>query len=266
MKIRRIVSVLFGLYFLALTGLFLFQRSFLYFPNHYYTPLSRVHEHQSFQELPVRTADGLNLKAWYAPATSKPFTIVFFHGNGDSLYSASPVADPYIQAGYGFLIAEYRGYSGFGGKPTEAGLYADARACLNALRSRGVKSENVVLFGHSLGTGVATQMAEEFPVGGVMLLAPYLSIPKIAQIEFPVFPAKWIVLDRFENEKKIGKVHVPVLIVNGALDRVIPPLQGRRLYEMANEPRKFYSLPDCGHNDAFDEFSIVALGWIRRLE
>ena len=266
MKIRRIVGILSGLYLAALIGLFVFQRSFLYFPSLTYTPLSQVHEHRSFQELPIKTADGLDLTAWYAPATSKPFTIVFFHGNGDSLYSALHVADPYIEAGYGFLIVEYRGYSGLPGKPTEAGLYADGRACIHALMERGVKSENIILFGHSLGTGVAVQMAEEFPVGGVMLLAPYLSIAKMAQMDFPIFPAQWIVLDRYESDKKIGKVHVPVLIVNGANDRVIPPSQGQQLYSLANEPRKFYSLPDCGHNDAFDAFAIVSLDWIKRLK
>jgi fermentation-respiration switch protein FrsA (DUF1100 family) len=266
MKIRRIVDILFGLYFVALIGLFTFQRSFLYFPNHFNTLVSNAHTHKPFQELPVKTADGLKLTAWYAPATSKPFTIIFFHGNGDSLYSASPVADPYTDAGYGFLLVEYRGYSGLPGKPSEAGLYADGRACIHALMERGVKSENILLFGHSLGTGIAVQMAEEFPVGGVMLLAPYLSIAKMAQMDFPIFPAKWIVLDRYDNEKKIAKVHVPVLIVNGANDRVIPPSQGKQLYELANEPRKFDSLPDCGHNNAFDEFAVISLDWITRLK
>jgi len=265
MKIRRILGVLFGLYLLALTGLFVFQRSFLYFPNHFYTPASQARAHSSFQEISVKTADGLDLKAWYAPATSKTFTFVFFHGNGDSLYTASPVADPYTEAGYGFLIAEYRGYSGLPGKPTEAGLYADGRACLYALMARGVKSENILLFGHSLGTGVAVQMAEEFHVGGLMLLAPYLSIAKMAQVEYPIFQAQWIVTDRFENDRKIAQIHAPVLIVNGANDQVIPPSQGRHLFDLANEPRQFYSLPGHGHNDLFDDAAIIGLDWVKRL-
>ena len=265
MKIRRILGVLFGLYLLALTGLFIFQRSFLYFPNHFYTPVSQARSHSSFQEISVKTADGLDLKAWYAPATSKPFTFVFFHGNGDSLYTASPVADPYIEAGYGFLVTEYRGYSGLPGKPMEAGLYADGRACLHALMARGVKSENIILFGHSLGTGVAVQMAEEFHVGGLILLAPFLSVGKMAQVEYPIFPAQWIVLDRFENDKKIGKLHLPILIVNGVNDQVVPPSQGKQLYDLANEPRQFYSLPGDGHNDLFDDAAPLVLNWANGL-
>lgn len=265
MKIRRILYVLVGLYLLALSGLFVFQRSILYFPTHFYTLPSQARTHSAFEEISVKTADGLDLKAWYAPATSQPFTFVFFHGNGDSLNTASPVADPYIAAGYGFLLAEYRGYSGLPGKPTEAGLYADGRACLYALMARGVKSENILLFGHSLGTGVAVQMAEEIHVGGVMLLAPYLSIAKMAQVEYPIFPAQWIVLDRFESDQKIARVHAPVLIINGVNDQVIPPSQGKKLYDLANEPRLFYSLPGHGHNDLFDDAAPLVLNWANEL-
>lgn len=265
MKILKVLGVLAGLYLLALLGFFTFQRSFLYFPSHDHISISEAHANRAFKNFSVRTEDGLDLTAWYAPTTNKTFTIVFFHGNGDSLFTASPAADPYIAAGYGFLLAEYRGYSGLPGKPTEAGLYADARAYIKGLMAQGVKSENIILFGHSLGTGVAVQMAEEFHVGGVMLLAPYLSIAEMAQERFPYFPAKYIALDRYENDKKIKNLHAPVLIVNGARDEVIPPSEGRELYKMANEPRKFYSLPGRGHNDCFNDFAVIGLEWIKRL-
>ncbi|MGD0548522.1 MAG: alpha/beta hydrolase [Terracidiphilus sp.] len=263
--ILKLLTILGGFYILCLISLFIYQRSFLYFPTHTYTPLNEAYANRSFQDISVRTADGIALKAWYAPATTKPFTLVFFHGNGDSLSTASEVADPYIAAGYGFLLAEYRGYSGLPGKPTEAGLYADGRAYLNALRARGVKSENVILFGHSLGTGVATQMATEFDAGGLILLAPFLSVGDMAQLYFPTFPAKWIVLDRFENDKKMGKIHAPLLIVNGTDDQIIPPSQGRRLFELANEPRQFVSLPGHGHNDLFVDAVPLLLDWASRL-
>jgi hypothetical protein len=265
MKIRRIAGILISLYFMLLIGVFFFQRSLLYFPSQHYFSLREAHANIAFQEIRVKTADGFDLKAWYAPATSKPFTFVFFHGNGDCLYTASETADPYLAAGYGFLVTEYRGYSGVPGKPTEAGLYADGRANIYALMARGVKSEDIILFGHSLGTGVAVQMAEEFHVGGVMLLAPYLSIPKMAQVAYPFIPAKYLVLDRFENDKKMKSIHAPLLIVNGTEDQVIPPAQGKQLYDLANEPRQFFSLPGRGHNDAFSNFASLALDWANRL-
>ena len=126
------------LYFTVVAVFFLAQRHLLYLPTHTYTPLAEAYANRAFQEISVKTEDGLNLKAWYAPATGKPCTIVFFHGNGDSLATAAEVANPYIAAGYGFLLAEYRGYSGLPGSPTEAGLYQDARADLRGLTARGV--------------------------------------------------------------------------------------------------------------------------------
>jgi len=264
-KARRILCILICVYLLCTLALFAFQRSFLYFPSQNYVTLRDARANDAYKEFPVRTKDGIDLKAWYAPATSKPFTFVFFHGNGDSLSTASDIGDPYINAGYGFLVAEYRGYSGLPGKPSEAGLYADARAYIDGLIAQGVKSENIILYGHSLGTGVAAQMAEEFQVGGVVLLAPYLSIAEMAQREFPYFPAKFIVLDRFDNEKKMNRIHAPLLIVNGARDRLIPPVEGEQLYELANEPRQFISLPDRGHNDAFGASSVLTLDWASHL-
>ena len=254
-----------SLYLLLLLAFFVFQRSLLYFPSPDSTSLKEAHANPAFRQLPIRTEDGLNLKAWYAPATSKPFTFVFFHGNGESLQDSAYVADPYIEAGYGFLVTEYRGYSGLPGKPTESGLYQDGRACIHALNSQGVQTGNILLFGHSLGTGVAVEMATEFPVGGLILLAPYLSIPKVAQVHYPFIPAEILALDRFNNAAKIGHIHAPLLIVNGVNDQVVPPSQGQHLYDLASEPRQFHSLPHHDHNDLFDDFAPIGIDWVSRV-
>jgi fermentation-respiration switch protein FrsA (DUF1100 family) len=261
------ISIAFAivLYLAAMLVFYRTQRSLLYYPSHTYTALAEAHANSAFTEISVTTHDGIDLKAWYAPATTKSFTIVFFHGNADSLLTAAPIADPYIAAGYGFLLAEYRGYSGQPGMPTETGLYYDARACLQALAIRGIESKRIILFAHSLGTGVALQMASEFHVGGVMLLAPYLSIPKLAQSVFPFFPSSYLALDRFDNEKKIKDIHVPLLIVNGSADQVVPSQHGERLYLLANEPKEFHSLPNRGHNDSFDEFTPLSLDWLEQI-
>jgi fermentation-respiration switch protein FrsA (DUF1100 family) len=263
LKVCVVLAVL--AYLLLLAVSFVTQRKFLYYPSHVFVALGEAHANAAFQEISVRTADGIDLKAWYAPSTSKPFTIVFFHGNADFLANAAQIADPYIAAGYGFLVTEYRGYSGLPGNPTETGLYNDGRAYMSALEARGVASQNIFLYGHSLGTGVASQMALEFNVAGLMLLSPYLSVPSLAQIHFPFLPARLIALDRFENEKKITKIHVPVLIVNGTADQVIPPSQGRQLFVLANEPKEFHSLPGRGHNDSFDDSAPLSIDWISRI-
>ena len=256
------VAIILGLVLLAV--IFKAQRSLLYHPSHFYVPLTEAHANRAFHEVAVGTQDGIALKAWYAPATTGPFTIVFFHGNADSLYTASHNADPFISAGYGFLVSEYRGYSGLPGTPTENGLYADGRASLRYLIAQGVRENRIIVFGHSLGTGVAIEMANEFHVAGVMLAAPYLSMPKLARVHFPFFPS-FLVLDRFENEQKVKNMHAPLLIVNGFDDNIIPPEQGRKLFSLANEPREFHSLPDRGHNDLFNDFVPLSLDWMSRI-
>ena len=265
MKVLKLFAcIAIGLYLGALIFFYISQRSLLYFPSHSSIPLQEAHANDAFRNFPVRTQDGITLNAWYAQATTQQCTIVFFHGNGDSLFSAEHVGDPYIAAGYGFLLAEYRGYSGLPGSPTEQGLYADARAYLRQLNALAVSSQTIILFGQSLGTGVATQMAQEFPVAGVMLLAPYLSIPRLARINFPFFPSEYLAKDRFENFRKMKDIHAPVLIVNGSNDQVVPPSDGQELYDLSNEPREFHSLPNRGHNDTFEDFAPLAIEWMSR--
>jgi uncharacterized protein len=266
LKILKVSISLAAVLYMAVLAYFFFdQRNLLYFPNHVYTPLADAHANPGFQEISVRTEDGIALKAWYAPATTKPCTIVFFHGNADNLRTAAPVANPYIDAGYGFLIVEYRGFSGLPGSPTESGLYRDGRADLQFLAARGVDEKHVILFGHSLGSGEAVEMAAEFHPGGLMLLAPFLSIAKAAEVHYPFLPASLLALDRFDNAEKIRSVHAPLLIANGTRDQVIPPAEGQELYSLANEPKEFHSLPGRGHGDAFGDFAQLSLHWIDRI-
>ncbi|MCI0598990.1 MAG: alpha/beta fold hydrolase, partial [Beijerinckiaceae bacterium] len=264
LKLSLVVVVL--AYVAALGGIFFFQRALLYFPDHVYIPPAKIKTLYPFQELSVTTEDGLDLTGWYIPAVSKAFTIVFFHGNGDSLRTIAFIANPYVVAGYGFLLAEYRGYSGLPGSPTETGLYADGRAFLNKLIASGIEDKTLILMAHSLGTGVATQMALEFNAGGLLLMAPFLSIPRMAQIRFPVFPAKYLTLDRYENFKKVPNLHLPLLIAHGGRDWVIPPSQGRQLFELANEPKQFHFMPAKDHTGLLDsDFIAASLTWLQAL-
>lgn len=262
-KIALFIAVL--AYFGLMAIFFATQRSLLYYPSRNWVTLAEAQANAAYREVDVQTEDGVNLKAWYAPATTKPLTIVFFHGNADQLYTAAELGDRYIALGYGFVAAEYRGYSGLPGSPTENGLYADGRAYMRYLVEHGVPANRIVLFGQSLGTGVATQMATEFPVAGLMLLSPYLSIPAVAQAHFPIFPCSLLALDRYDNAKKIGQVRAPVLIVNGTVDNIVPPHQGEELYQLANEPREYRSISARGHNDISDDFVPISEDWLSRL-
>jgi uncharacterized protein len=268
---RRIPLLVALLILLVLYGVFVayidsIQRQLLYFPSRTYVSPREAMANPALSEFPVHTADGLALKGWYAPATIKPLTLVFFHGNGDDLESAAPVAAIYIRAGYGVLIAEYRGYSGLPGAPTEAGLYADARAYVSALLATGVQERNLVLFGRSLGTGVAAQMATEFDAGGLILLSPYRSLPEVAKSHFWFLPVDLLLKDRYETGAKIKAITVPLLVANGGQDQVIPPSQGRDLFALANEPKQFYFSAAAGHNDMFGYgFATASVEWLDRL-
>jgi fermentation-respiration switch protein FrsA (DUF1100 family) len=260
------VLILAGLYLGVVGYVYSIQRSLLYFPSHTYSTPHEALADPRLREFAVNTADGLPLKGWYAPTGDKPLTLVYFHGNGDDLVSSAPVASLYLKAGYGFLIAEYRGYSGLPGVPTEAGLYEDARAYLRGLITSGVDPKQVILFGRSLGTGVAVQMATEFQTGGLILLSPYRSIPEVAESHFPFLPAQRLMKDRFETFKKISSVTLPLLVANGGQDHVVPPSQGRSVFALANEPKTFFYAATAGHNDMFETgFGAASLAWLDRL-
>ncbi len=253
-------------YLAALGVVYFGQRSLLFLPPLVAEGMRAGDTDPALRDFTARTDDGLDVRGWYAPATHKPLTLVYFHGNALDIAASAWLAKPFAAAGYGFLLAEYRGYSGLAGQPTEMGLYADARAYLRQLIASGVPEDHIVLFGYSLGTGVAVQMAAEFHVAGLILAAPYLSIPKVAQLRYPIFPALWLTRDRFESDRKIAGLHAPLFLVNNADDKVVPAAHGRQLFALAHEPKEAYFAPSGGHGNVFDPpFFDMALAWLGTL-
>ena len=238
---------------MAVTGiLFLAQRRLMYIPNPTVPDpaLAGVAEMAPVQ---VNTADGLSLLAWYRPATGadKP-TLVYFHGNAGNIGNRGHKVRPYLDAGFGVLLLAWRGYSGNPGSPSEEGLYHDGRAALSFLAEAGVPSSRIVLYGASLGSGVAVQMATERPVGAVVLEAPFTSAADVAARHYWYVPARYLLLDRFDSRAKIDRIGAPLLVVHGERDRVIPVKFGRALFEAAAEPKEARFYPAAGHNDIYD--------------
>jgi fermentation-respiration switch protein FrsA (DUF1100 family) len=198
----------------------------------------------------LTTTDGLNLRSWYfKPARADLPTVVFFHGNAGDIGNHLPFAKFLIEAGYGLLALEYRGYGGNPGTPREAGLIADGRAALAFLNAQGVPDSGIVLYGESLGTGIAVQLAAEHPVHAVILRSPYTSIAEVAAIQLPYIPARWLVRDRFDSLSVIGLSKAPLFIFHGANDTLIPLALGRELFEAAPEPKTWLTVEGVGHND-----------------
>ncbi len=227
---------------------FTFQRSLQYFPS---TDSRDAAERTGglMQTVRFRTEDGLEISAWYHPARDGLPTLVLFHGNGGQHGDRAGSMQPYMAQGYGVLLAGYRGYGGNPGKPTEDGLYADGRAALAWLAENGVGDDSVVLYGESLGSGVAVQMAVEHAVAGLVLEAPFTSAVDVGQAAYRWLPVRLLLWDRFDNISKIGDVDAPLLVIHGEQDRVVASRFGRRLFEAAGEPKTAEFIPGAGHND-----------------
>lgn len=200
----------------------------------------------------VHTADGLALPGRYAPASEPDaFTVVLFHGNGEDLSQRAQIAHDLIAAGHGVYLAEYRGYGGAPGHPSEAGLYADGRAAIDFVMQHTTR---IAVHGFSLGTGVAVRMASEYEVLAALILeAPFTSIVDVARARFPLFAFRRLVRDRYDSLAIIGRVRAPVLICGGLADAVIPPAQFARLYSAVRAPRRLALIDGAGHVDVWEQ-------------
>lgn len=251
-KMMQTVLAFLCLYFLMLAYYFFTQRSFLYYPD-----VTRPDPVQSgvpeMEVVSARTADGLDLQAWYAPPreAGRP-VVVLFHGNGGHIGWRGGKARLFMEAGYGVMLAEYRGYGGNPGKPSEQGFYADAHAWMEMMAARGVAAGDIVLYGESIGSGPAVRMAADYPgVRALVLETPFTSLAETAQHHMKWLPVRFMMWDRFDNMHLIGGLGMPVLILHGRRDMIVPYAQGVRLYEAAGG-RKFMETYDAGgHNDLY---------------
>ncbi|MEG3147330.1 alpha/beta fold hydrolase [Sphingomonas sp. RT2P30] len=209
-----------ALYIAVLAGLYVKQRDLIYpgAGGHRGLVASEV----DFEEVMLTTADGLHLRALYrAPRAGMP-TVLMFHGNGHAVSGSAAAMRPLIGDGYGLLLSEYRGFGGNPGKPSEQGLYRDARAAWGWLRAKGVAPDRIVLLGYSLGSGVAAQLALEHPPRALVLVAGYTGIAHVTGQHYPWIPAEWLVTERFRTIDKLPRIACPILLLHGRDDETIP--------------------------------------------
>jgi fermentation-respiration switch protein FrsA (DUF1100 family) len=199
----------------------------------------------------IGTEDGERLDGWWSPPPEGHGVVIFFHGTPGTLkYTAWTLSD-LAQAGLGVLAIDYRGYGGSTGKPSEAGLKADARAAFD-FAHRAAPDARVAVFGESLGTGVAVALALDRPVAGVLLNAPYASLIRHWRVHAPPLPYRWLLTERFDSEAAIGKLDVPVMILEGTADDATPLAEARRLYAAAHEPKTMIEVAGAGHLAAWN--------------
>ena len=250
----KIILMSFAVIALLVVSIVFFQRQLIYFPSHA-APQLKQWQAEDMQAIQLMTADQLNLTAWYKPAKAGEPTIVYFQGNAGHWGHRVPLIKPYLDQGYGVLLLGYRGYGDNPGTPSEAGLYRDARSAMRFLHLNQVSNPCIFLFGESLGTGVAVQMALEYQVAGVILQTPFTSLVDLARYHYPLlFILPWLdrlLYDHFNSLEKISQIQTPLLIIHGDLDRIVPIKFGRALFEQANEPKQFNQLPNKSHNNLY---------------
>jgi uncharacterized protein len=232
----------------GLAVLFLVQRSFLFPVPTVARTSPREAGFPQAEEHVLATADGEKVIVWHVPAKPGHPVILYFHGNGDFLAGFFGRFRALIADGTGVIALSYRGYAGSSGQPSEAGLLQDADAAYAFTTARyGV--DNIVVWGFSLGTGVAVALAAEQRIGKLILEAPYTSIPDVAASTFWFVPVRLLMGDQFRSDQRIARVKVPLLIMQGANDATIPTVLGERLFTLAHEPKQFVRFPEGGHND-----------------
>jgi fermentation-respiration switch protein FrsA (DUF1100 family) len=226
--------------------LYLAQRSIMYFPD------TRRHSPASLglkaEEVPLQSADGVRLVVWHVPPREGMPVIIYFQGNGGGLDLRAERFKKLTADGTGLVALNYRGYGGSEGRPTETGIILDAKAAYDFAAAR-YGANRIVLWGESLGTGVAVALAAEQPVSRVILESPYTSITDVAASIYWFAPVRLLLKDSFRSDERIAKVSVPVLVVHGERDTIVRIAFGERLYALIRGPKQFIRLPEAGHND-----------------
>jgi len=228
-----------------------FEEAFIYFPSReeFGTPADHGLD---YHEAYLTTADGVRVHGWHVPARG-PLTLLWFHGNAGHVgHRLEQLALIHERLGVGLFLLDYRGYGRSEGRPSEQGTYRDASAALAYLRAqREMDPEGIVLYGQSLGCAVAVELATRGRVRGLILEAPFASVPAVARAIYPFLPVGPFIRNRYDSLSRIARVGAPVLILHSEHDEIVPYAQGRALFAAAAEPKRFYTILSAGHNDPY---------------
>lgn len=238
--------MLFLFFILIYIGAYFFQRSFIYFPTTQ-KPNPENFNANDMQVVTIPVTDKISLNSWYKPSLDKKATILYLHGNGGHIGYRMSLVRYFLSSGFGVLLLEYRGYGGNPGKASESGFYQDGRAAIHFLQQKGVQEKHIVLYGESLGTGVATKMAKEYSVCSLILQSPYTSLSDLARYHYFWLPMSLI--DKYDSLSRMQKIKVPVLMLHGKFDSIVPYSQGLTLFNAANQPKKWIEFSTKGHHN-----------------
>jgi len=242
-------------------GAMILENQLIYFPTRYPDGLwdpdaVTANSGCTIEDHFFAASDGVKLHGWlcrpmHAEGLTGDMVLLLFHGNAGNLSHRADLLFRLAMTPAQVFIVDYRGYGRSDGKPSENGLYLDARAAWNHLvRERSVSPDRIVLFGKSLGGAVAIDLATEVVPAGLIVQSSFTSVPDMAARHFPFVP-KALIRTRMDSLSKIGGIKVPKLFIHSSADEVVPFEQGRRLYEAASEPKRFHTVDGAGHNETW---------------
>ncbi len=259
-RARRFLTTIATAYAIMVAILWVMQDRFIY-P----APQYAVDPAPGFEVITLQTDDGLSLRAFKRPAEGELPTIVYFHGNGGTLLAATNATRSLAAAGFGLLLVEYRGYGGNPGNPSEEGFYRDGRAAMDWLVRRGIAPQQTIIIGNSIGGGTAIQMASEYDPRALLLTAPFTSLPDVAYDALPFIPTHFLMRDSFDNASKIAALDMPIFIMHGTADTVVPFDHGKQLAALARRST-FRPVDGAGHTLSFRERGQQAqLNWLNQV-
>ena len=238
-KIYYILIFIFAVYLVITLFLYFFQRNLLYYStaNNYSGDRLVV----LIEKVKIKTKDNIELLSWYHKKNINDYkTILFLHGNAGTLEDRIHKINHFKDIDINFLLLSWRGFSGNNGDPSEKGIYEDARSAVRWLKNKGIVEKNIIIYGESLGTGAAVEIAQNKDFAGVILESPFTSMIDVGKNKYPFFPVRLLLKDKYESDKKIKNIKSPILIMHGEVDGIVPFWMGKKMYELANEPKYSY--------------------------
>ncbi|ELR70271.1 hypothetical protein C900_03956 [Fulvivirga imtechensis AK7] len=260
-SIGKIVIFIVVIYLLLIMAAFLAQEKLIFHPQR----LSQAFQfnlRQGDEEVFLTTSDGKKINALFYPGQADE-VILYFHGNAGSLAGWQQIADDFTGLGYNFLIIDYRGYGKSSGEITEQGLYLDGDAAFRFLvEEKGFQPEQVIIYGRSIGSGIATELAKRRDTKGLVLESPFSSLKTLANQKMPfLFPSLFLQF-HFDNIGKLTDIDCPILFIHGGRDGLIPASHSKNLHEAYSGEKKLIVIPHGSHNDLnlYEEYH-EALAW-----
>lgn len=224
------------------------QREMMYIPS-----LERVAPADvglsQVEEVALTTASNVELISWFARPMEDHPTVLFFHGNAGAVNHRAYRFRELMAHGYGVFVLGYPGYGGNAGEPSEPSFHEASQLAYDYLRASGVESEDIVIYGESIGSGVAVQLAARVDAKGLILEAPMSSAVDVARAHYPLLLASFFLKDRFQSVDHIDRIDMPLLVIHGDKDAIIPLRFGQELVDWALEPKTLAVIEGAGHNN-----------------